>query len=109
MTTDLSVDPEKNHLLNQAIVLAERSSGTGGPPKDEVGSLLRAYYRHVAIEDLIDRSAEELYGALASHHRTAETRPQGTASVHVFTPADQPWWRSSPTTCRSSSTQSSWS
>src|SRR3954449_5076150 len=86
MTTDLSVDPEKTHLLNQAIALAERSSGTGGPPKGEVGSLLRAYYRHVATRDLIDRSPEELYGALASHHRAAETRPQGTSSVHVFTP-----------------------
>src|SRR3954466_8385540 len=86
MTTELSVDREKNDLLKQAIALAERSSGTGGPPKGEVGSLLRAYYRHVATEDLIDRSPEELYGALASHHRAAETRPQGTSSVHVFTP-----------------------
>src|SRR3954466_7849099 len=93
MTTDLSVDPEKTHLLNQAIALAERSSGTGGPPKDEVGPLLRAYYRHVATDDLVDRSPEELYGALVSHHRTAETRPQGTASVHVFTPtlAEHGW------------------
>src|SRR4029079_17844137 len=88
MTTDLSLDPpEKTHLLNQAIALAERSSGTGRPPKDEVGSLLRAYYRHVATDDLLDRSAEELYGALVSHYRTAESRPQGTASVHVFTPS----------------------
>src|SRR3954471_1554847 len=86
MTTDLSVDPEKTHLLNQAIALAERSSGTGGPPKDEVASLVRAYYRHVATDDLTDRSAEELYGALVSHYRTAESRPQGTASLHVFTP-----------------------
>jgi glutamate dehydrogenase len=93
MTTDLSVDPEKTHLLNQAIALAERSSGTGGPPKDEVGSLLRAYYRHVATDDLLDRSAEELYGALVSHYRSAESRPQGTASVHVFTPtlAEHGW------------------
>jgi glutamate dehydrogenase len=93
MTTDLSVDPEKSHLLNQAIALAERSHGTGGPPKDEVGALLRAYYRHVAIDDLVDRSAEELYGALVSHYRSAETRPQGTATVHVFTPtlAEHGW------------------
>jgi glutamate dehydrogenase len=93
MTTDLSVDPQKSHLLSQAIALAERSSGTGGPPKTTVGPLLHAYYRHVATDDLLDRSAEELYGALASHYRTAETRPQGTASVHVFTPtlAEHGW------------------
>src|SRR3954447_7539540 len=93
MTTELSVDREKNDLLKQAIALAERSSGTGGPPKGEVGSLLRAYYRHVATDDLVDRSAEELYGALASHYRAAQVRPQGTASVHVFTPtlAEHGW------------------
>ena len=91
---DRPVDhPEKSHLLTQAIALAERSSGTGGPPKDEVGPLLHAYYRHVATDDLRDRSAEELYGALVSHYRTADVAPQGTASVHVFTPtlAEHGW------------------
>src|SRR3954454_242261 len=82
MTTAL----EKSHLLTAAISLGERGSGNGGPPKDEVGDLLHAYYRHVAVEDVVDRSAEELYGALVSHYRAAEVRPQGTASVHVFTP-----------------------
>src|ERR1700749_600343 len=92
MTTD-RFDSEKNHLLTQAIALAERSTGTGGPPKSEVGPLLHAYYRHVAVDDLLDRSAEELYGALVSHYRTAEIRPQGTARVHVFTPtlAEHGW------------------
>ena len=41
-TTALSTDPEKSHLLDQAIALAERSSGTGGPPKKDVTALLRA-------------------------------------------------------------------
>src|SRR3954451_22398115 len=89
MTTAL----EKSHLLTAAIALAERGSGSGGPPKSEVGELLQAYYRHVAVEDVVDRSAEELYGALVSHYRAAEVRPQGTASVHVFTPtlAEHGW------------------
>src|SRR3954470_23543212 len=89
MTTAL----EKSHLLTAAISLAERGSGNGGPPKSEVGELLQAYYRHVAVEDVVDRSAEELYGALVSHYRTADVRPQGTASVHVFTPtlAEHGW------------------
>src|SRR5215213_10516175 len=93
MTTDLSTDPEKTHLLDAAIALAERSSGTGGPPRSEVGPLLHAYYRHVSVDDISDRSAEELYGALASHYRAAEERPQGRASVHVFTPtlAEHGW------------------
>jgi glutamate dehydrogenase len=89
MTTDV----EKSHLLTQAIALAERSSGTGGPPRTDVGPLLQAYYRHVSTDDVGDRSAEELYGALASHYRTADSRPQGTARVHVFTPtlAEHGW------------------
>ena len=92
-TTGLSTNPEKSHLLTQAIALAERSSGTGGPPRDEVAPLLRAYYRHVSTDDIGDRSAEELYGALVSHYRTADGRPQGTATVHVFTPtlAEHGW------------------
>jgi glutamate dehydrogenase len=92
-TTALSTDPEKSHLLDQAIALAERSSGTGGPPKKDVAALLHAYYRHVPIEDVTDRSAEELYGALVSHYRLAQVRPQGTARVHVFTPtlAEHGW------------------
>ncbi len=93
MTTGLSTNPEKTHLLTQAIALAERSSGTGGPPHDEVAPLLRAYYRHVSTDDIGDRSAEELYGALVSHYRSADVRPQGTATVHVFTPtlAEHGW------------------
>ena len=89
MTTDV----EKSHLLTQAIALAERSSGTGGPPRADVGPLLHAYYRHVSLDDVGDRSAEELYGALVSHYRTADSRPQGTARVHVFTPtlAEHGW------------------
>jgi glutamate dehydrogenase len=89
MTTDV----EKSHLLTKAISLAEHSTGTGGPRHDEVGRLLTAYYRHVATDDLADRSAEELYGALVSHYRTAEVRPQGRARVHVFTPtlAEHGW------------------
>src|SRR4051794_9684436 len=93
MPTGLSTNPEKSRLLSQAIALAERSSGTGGPPRNEVGLLMNAYYRHVSPDDVDDRSAEELYGALASHYRAADSRPQGTARVHVFTPtlAEHGW------------------
>src|SRR5262249_40467956 len=44
-------------------------------------------------DDILDRSAEELYGALVSHYRLAAVRPQGTARVHVFTPtlAEHGW------------------
>lgn len=80
-------DLDKAELLAKAINLAQAGKGSGGPPHDEVDGLLNAYYRHVATEDLVDRTDVDVYGALASHYRLAGSRPQGTASVRVFTPS----------------------
>jgi glutamate dehydrogenase len=81
-----SLDREKSELLSRAVDVAHHRRGTGGPPHEVVESLLKAYYRHVAPEDVTDRSDVDLYGALASHYRLAGSRPQGTARVRVFTP-----------------------
>ena len=61
--------------------------------RPEWRELLRAYYRHVAPEDVVERSPEDLYGALASHRELAASRPQGTAAVRVVMPttADAGW------------------
>lgn len=48
--------------------------------------MLTAYYRHVATEDLADRSDVDVYGAFASHHRLGSQRRPGQAHVHVHTP-----------------------
>jgi glutamate dehydrogenase len=84
---------DKSELLEKATALARSGTGSGGPPHDRVGELLRAYYRHVAPEDLVDRSEVDVYGAFASHHRLADQRPQGTARVRVLTPTlgDEGW------------------
>lgn len=86
-------DLDKSDLLAKATDLARAGKGTGGPPHDDVGALLAAYYRHVAPEDLAGRSEADVYGALASHHRLATERPQGTAAVRVLTPtlAEHGW------------------
>ena len=78
---------EKSELLAKAIDLALCRKGAGGPPPRLVGGLLKSYYRHVAPEDVTDRTDVDLYGALASHYKLAGNRPQGTAQVRVFTPA----------------------
>lgn len=92
MSTATQVN-DKSELLEQAAALARSGTGSGGPPHDAVGELLRAYYRHVAPEDLAGRTDVDVYGALASHFRLAAERPQGTASVRVLTPTlgDQGW------------------
>ncbi len=86
-------DLDKSELISRAAELARAGRGSGGPPHDEVGDLLSAYYRHVAPEDLAERSDSDVWGALASHYRLAEQRPQGRASVRVFTPtlAEHGW------------------
>ncbi|MFC4785406.1 NAD-glutamate dehydrogenase [Nocardioides sp. MAHUQ-72] len=81
-----TLDHDKSALLAKAIDLALARKGTGGPPHDEVEGLLKAYYRHVAPEDVLERTDVDVYGALASHWKLAGNRPQGTAQVRVFTP-----------------------
>ena len=86
-------DVSKSELVDKAIDLARAGKGTGGPPHDEVAELVRAYYRHVAAEDVADRSDADVYGAFASHYKLAAERPQGTARVRVLTPtlAESGW------------------
>ena len=63
------------------------------PSADKTQHLLSLYYRHVAPEDLLDRSPVDIYGAAMSHFRLAANRPQGTAAVRVFTPSvDEHEW-----------------
>ena len=91
--TTTSHDSELKDLVARATELARAGRGSGGPPHDEVGALLAAYYRHVAPEDVSGRADVDVYGALASHYRLAQERPQGTAKVRVLTPtlADEGW------------------
>jgi len=83
----LSLDDPLSDLLSKAADLAAHRKGKGGPPPEGAVELLRAYYHRVAPDDLSDRADVDLYGAVASHYRLAEHRPQGTAQVRVFTPS----------------------
>ena len=82
----VKLEDDKAELLDRAEAVALASRGTGGPPHAQVGELLGAYFRHVAPEDLLGRSPEDVYGALASHYAIASSRPQGRAAVRVVTP-----------------------
>ncbi|WP_028639046.1 NAD-glutamate dehydrogenase [Nocardioides sp. URHA0032] len=79
-------EKDLSELLSGAIEVARNGRRSGGPPDESVDTLVRAYYRHVAVEDIADRSDVDLYGAFASHYELAASRPQGTARVRVFTP-----------------------
>nr|WP_203943673.1 NAD-glutamate dehydrogenase [Planotetraspora thailandica] len=53
---------------------------------EETFAFLQRYYRHVTAEDLAGRDPVDVYGPALAHRRLAEHRPQGRATVRVFTP-----------------------
>ncbi|MGH3365711.1 MAG: NAD-glutamate dehydrogenase, partial [Nocardioidaceae bacterium] len=86
-------DDAKNDLVQKAAELAESRRPGGDGVGDDVVDLLPVYYRHVVFEDIADRQPTDIYGAAVSHYRLAGTRPQGTATVKVFTPTvDEHGW-----------------
>ena len=76
----ITLEDEKSARLTEA---AQHHDGPVG-----AASLVRAYYRNVAAEDVCERGPHDLYRALASHLELARVRPQGTAKVRVVTPGD---------------------
>ncbi|MFS3128135.1 NAD-glutamate dehydrogenase [Nocardioides sp. Bht2] len=88
-----TLDDTKSELIAKAAEAAVHGRGTGGPPIEQVGGLLRAYYRHVPSEDVAAREPVDIYGAFAAHYKMAQQRPQGTTTVRVFTPtvAEHGW------------------
>ncbi|MDQ3616992.1 MAG: NAD-glutamate dehydrogenase [Actinomycetota bacterium] len=87
-----TLDETKDELISKAAGLASRK-GSAGSPATNAAQLLQAYYRHVAPEDIVQRSEVDLYGAAMSQYKLAASRPQGTANIRVSTPSfsDQGW------------------
>ncbi len=86
-------DEPQADLIARAAAVAASRRGSGGPPREAVETFLQQYYRHVAVEDLVERADVDLYGAAVSQYAAAAERPQGTANVRVFTPTvDEHGW-----------------
>jgi len=87
------LDETKDELIARAAELAASRKGSGTLTPQRSAQLLGSYYRHVAPEDIVERSDTYLYGAAMSQYRLAATRPQGTANIRVFTPSvsEQGW------------------
>ena len=69
---------EKRALLAQAAVCAGPMVGVG-----DVAICLKAYYRHVALDDLAAAGPDRLAAVTALHAELAVHRPQGRALVEV--------------------------
>jgi len=87
------LEEARAELLARVAEITEHQPGVDGLSREEVGVLLRRYYRHAAPDDLAQRDPIDVYGAAMSHFQLAAHRPQGTANVRVFTPqVDEQGW-----------------
>ena len=87
MPVRTTLEETKDDLIEKAASLAADRKGAGSPPGETAVQLLKIFYRHVAPEDITDRSEVDLYGGAMSQFKMAASRPQGTANIHVFTPS----------------------
>ncbi len=78
------LEEAKADLVARAVATAPTQSPLHAA---ELSALVGRYYRHVAPEDLVGRDPVDVLGAVVSHRRAAESRPQGSAVVHAFTPS----------------------
>ena len=81
-----TLEETKDDLIARAASLATHRKGSGGPPGDAATRLLKIFYKHVAPEDVNDRSEVDLYGGAMAQYKLAANRPQGTANIRVYTP-----------------------
>ncbi|HUH15052.1 MAG TPA: NAD-glutamate dehydrogenase [Gaiellaceae bacterium] len=66
-----------------------------GPDAADVERFVRAYYSHVAPDDLCERSDLDLCGAAVAHWELARLRRPGETKVRVYTPTvDEHGWES---------------
>ena len=78
------LEEAKADLVARAVATAPSQSPAHAT---ELSALVGRYYRHVAPEDLVGRDPVDVLGAVVSLRRAAESRPQGSAVVHAFTPS----------------------
>ena len=66
-----ALEQSKSELLTRLCSYAE-SKGAKAPDGVDVPSVLKAFYRHVAPEDLLERDAADLYGACGAEYKAVQ-------------------------------------
>ncbi|HET8744731.1 MAG TPA: NAD-glutamate dehydrogenase [Ramlibacter sp.] len=76
-----------------AAVLALATARQAAPAADTLDGFAHEYFRQVDVEDLEERTPEDLLGALLSHWQFGAQRPPGMPKVRVFspTPGEDGW------------------
>jgi glutamate dehydrogenase len=75
---------QREERIAAVVARAEAREAPGDVPLD---TFSREYYRQVDLEDLDERTPEDLLGALLSHWQFASQRQAGAPKVRVFSPS----------------------
>ncbi|HIF18260.1 MAG TPA: NAD-glutamate dehydrogenase [Cycloclasticus sp.] len=51
-----------------------------------INGFIQKYYRDIALEDLVERELEDLYGAAIAHWNLAQSRPDNLPEINVYNP-----------------------
>ncbi|GLU49696.1 NAD-glutamate dehydrogenase [Nocardiopsis ansamitocini] len=78
-------DAAKDHMLSDAVTHWSELSDQAAD-QERIDHFLRLYYRHVAAEELKQRTPAQICGPALWHRELGEQRPQGRAKVRVHTP-----------------------
>src|ERR1700749_4577990 len=78
-----TADEARNSALEQAAQATAAGPGGVRAVVGDVPGFLRAYYRHVATEDLVAFGSERMAAVAAAHAALAADRPQGRPLVRV--------------------------
>ena len=91
-----ALEKSKSELLTKLCSFAD-SKGSSAPEGVDLPGMLKGFYRHVAPEDLLERDAADLYGAVMAQFRlatfTARTDGTGIAgpAIQWSSAATQTW------------------
>src|SRR5215510_2431220 len=79
-------------------ILAPARAKAAPEKRDAVERFVNAYFQQVAPEDLMERRADDLYGAALSHWNFARKREPGKPKLRVFNPTiEEHGWQSTHT------------
>lgn len=77
-------EAQREERIAAVVARAEARTAPADVPLD---TFSREYFRQVDVEDLDERTPEDLLGALLSHWQFASQRPPGAPKVRVFSPS----------------------
>ncbi|HSV79450.1 MAG TPA: NAD-glutamate dehydrogenase [Ramlibacter sp.] len=80
-----SIDLQREERV--AAVLALAAQRQAPPDRQPIAGFAHEYFRQVDIDDLSERTAEDLLGALLSHWQFGSQRKPGAPKVRVFSPS----------------------